>query len=55
MRFAFIALTIVMLICAPVMIGCAGEKKEPVPQVKSPDKKQNPRGLEHPPVPEPPP
>ena len=49
-------LVICLLIFAPVISGCSGDKKgEPVPDVKSPEKKTNPRGLEHPPVPEPPP
>jgi len=56
MRFASIVLTICILICAPLIGGCSEKKEGPVAEpVKNESKKQNPRGLEHPPVPEPPP
>ncbi len=57
MRYTISALTISVLLFAPVIAGCEGEKKKgPEAEYKeSPDKKKSSRGLTAPPVPEAPP
>ena len=55
MRFTF--LMIALLLFAPVIAGCEGEKKrDPATESKADqDKKKNPRGLTAPPIPDAPP
>ncbi len=57
MRFTWIALVISVLICTPLVGGCGNDKKEATSskEMVSPPKKKNPKGLEHPRIPDPPP
>jgi hypothetical protein len=55
MRFHWIALLVSILICAPLVGGCSKKEAPGGGGMVSPPKKKNPKGLEHPRIPDPPP